>query len=72
MTQETLIEDLRHLRVHLAPILSDQYKKVLIEVEKRLSGGNSAPIANQIKLKKKKKPTKQELRDFFNSKGLYK
>jgi hypothetical protein len=70
MNQETLIEDLRYLRVVLSPILSDRYKKALIEAERRLTVGGYTPATNPVKLTKKRKPTKQELRDFFNSKGL--
>ena len=67
MDQETLIKDLRRLRLRLAPILSDRYKKVLIEAEKQLSGGTYTPPAKPINPLKKKNPTKKELREYFNS-----
>lgn len=70
MNDAVLIEDLRCLRMRLTPILSDQYKRVLKEAEKRLSSGASCPATNPVKLIKKRRPTKKELREFFNSKGL--
>jgi hypothetical protein len=70
MNHKTLIEDFQRLRRHLNPILSEQYRKVLLDVEKQLSSGDNVASKNQINILKKKNPTKKELREYFNSKGL--
>ena len=71
MTTDNLINDLRCLRMHLSPILNEQNKNVLKEAEKRLTREVSTSSVKPFKkMRTMAKPTRKELYDMFNSKGL--
>jgi hypothetical protein len=70
MSEEELIKNLRCLRMRLNPILSEQYKNVLTEAEKRLSGEVISSPTTRLKMKETKKMSKKELMEKWNAWGL--
>jgi len=71
MTDTILITELSGLRKQLNPLLTEHFKKVLLEAERRLSKDVSTSLGKPFKRRRiTTKPTRKELYDKFNSRGL--
>jgi hypothetical protein len=59
--QKDITNEIRCLRIHLSPVLSEHFKKVLQEAERRLAGEVSTTTGAPFKKTAKKSITKKEL-----------
>jgi len=71
LTNNQIAKEVKRLREGLAPVINQQFKELLIEIERRLSG-KEALQPGKIKRKPQqgKRPTKQELYNKYFYKGL--
>lgn len=68
--ENDISKKLRGLRMRLSPLLNDDAKSLLIQAEKLTGGVSTQPGNFSKKLKRKSNPTKKELKEKFNQKGL--
>lgn len=72
ITKQDISKELRCLRTHLSPILSEHYKSILKEAERRLTGEVTTTSPQTLKKNIKiKRPTKKELYNRFFYKNLF-